>query len=201
MRRVLLLAVFLAGAVTTASAQAGARLEVAVDTATREPRPRIRNLMNEEQWREAIDDAFRISLTWQVDRYRIRPFWFPANESRFDLTIVIRREPLLGQYYITYFVPDAEPVTVVFNSFEAFVLELERPLPIRNMAPHNQGEYYYAVTLKVSALDDQQFAEMQRFIGEGGRSGDGGGIKTWVLKLVGLAFQTFRERSERFGVP
>ncbi len=202
MRRVLLLlAVVLAGAAPAASAQTGARVEVGVNASNREPQPRIRNLMAEERWREALDDAFRISLTWQVDRYRVRSLWFPAKESRNEFTIVIRREPLLGQYYITYFAPDGSSKEFTFTTFDAFVLRLEQPLPITGMAPRNRGEYYYAATLKVSALDDEQFAEMQRFIGDGGRSGRDNGISTWLLKLVGLPFQAFSERSERFTVP
>ena len=202
MRRVLLLlAVVLAGAASAVSAQTGARMEVMVDPATRDPLARVRSLMDDERWREALDDAFRISLTWRVDLYRVRPFWVPANEGRVELTIVIRREPLLGQYYITYFPPGEEPLEKEFTSFEAFVLELEQPLPIRGLAPRSEGEYYYAASLKISALDDKQFAEMQRFIGEGGRSGTGNAIATFIYKLVGVPTQNLSDRSERFRVP
>lgn len=202
MRRIaFLLAVVLAGAASTAPAQAGARVEVGIDPASRDPRPRIRNLMNEERWREAIDDAFRISLTWRVDLYRTRTFWFPANEKRFEVTIVVWREPLLGQYYVTYLVPGSPPEARIFTSYEQFAFELERPLPIDNMAPRTEGGFYYAANLKISALDDQQFTEMQRFIGEGGRSGTGDAISTWLLRLVGVPSESFIARSPRFRVP
>lgn len=202
MRRVaLLLAAFLVGAVVTAPAQTGARVEVGIDQPSRDPRPRIRNLMNEERWREAIDDAFRISLNWRIDLYRTRAFWVPANAERFEVTIVVWRDPLLGQYYVTYLRERGEPVQRVYTSFDEFVFELERPLPIRNMAPRNEGEYYYAANLKVTALDDQQFDEMRRFIGEGGRSGTGDAISTWLLRLVGVPSQPFSARSARFRVP
>ena len=83
-RTLLLLAVVLAGAVSTASAQADLRVEISVDPATRNPRPRLRNLMNDQRWREAIDDAFRISLNWQVDLYRTRALWLPSREAQFE---------------------------------------------------------------------------------------------------------------------
>ena len=202
MRRVaFLLAVVLAGAVSTASGQADARMEVAIDAASRDPRPRIRNLMNEERWREAIDDAFRISLNWRVDLYRTRAFWVPARESRFEVTIVVWREPLLGQYYMTYLIPGRPPVERVYTSFNEFAFQLEQPLPIQGMRPVPEGVYYYAAALEVTALDDQQFAEMQRFIGENGRAGGGDAISNWLLRLVGVPSQTFTERSARFRVP
>jgi hypothetical protein len=200
-RVLLLLAVVLAGAASAVSAQAGARVEVGVDPSTHEPRPRIRNLMDEERWREALDDAFRISLTWQVDLYRVRSFWFPSNESSNEFTIVIRREPLLGQYYITYFAPDGNSREYTYTSIDAFVLQLEQPLRINGMGPSEPGEYYYSANLRVSALDDQQFAEMQRFIGEGKPTGNQNSIGTAILKLVGLPFQNFSRRSDRFTVP
>lgn len=195
------LAVLLAGAVSTAPAQAGARVEVGIDQASRDPRPRIRNLMNAERWREAIDDAFRISLNWRVDLYRTRAFWIPANERRFEVTIVVWREPLLGQYYMTYLVPGQPPVERVYTSFTEFAFQLEQPLGINGMRPTREGEYYYAAALEVTALDDQQFAEMQRFIGENGRAGAGDGITNWLLRRVGVPSQTFSQRSARFRVP
>lgn len=202
MRRVvLLLAVILVGAVSTAPAQTGARVEVGIDPSTRDPRPRIRNLLNEERWREAIDDAFRVSLNWRIDLYRNRPFWFPANEMRFEFTVVVWRDPLLGQYYVTYLVSGQEPGERVFTSLQEFVFELEKQHRIQGMAPVTEGQYYYAAALEVTALDDQQFAEMQRFIGEGGRSGTGDAISNWLLRLVGVPSETFTARSARFGVP
>lgn len=202
MRRVvLLLAVVLAGAVSTASAQADARVEVAIDPVTRDPRPRVRNLMNEERWREAIDDAFRISLNWRVDLYRVRAFWFPANERRFEFTIVVWREPLLGQYFVTYIVPGQEPRELVFTSYQEFLFHLEQPLRPGGMRPVTEGEYYYAAVLEVTALDNEQFANMQRFIGENNRSGTGDAISSWLLRLVGVPSQTFTARSARFRVP
>lgn len=202
MRRVaFLLAVVFAGAVSTAAAQAGARVEVTVDPDTRDPRPRVRNLMNSERWREAIDDAFRISLNWRIDLYRTRAFWIPANVSRFEVSIVVWREPLLGQYYVTYLPPRGEPVQRILTSLDEFVYELERPLPIQGMRPVTEGTYYYAAMLEVTALDDEQFAEMQRFIGENGRAGGGDAISNWLLRLVGVPSERFSERSRSFRVP
>lgn len=201
-RTLLLLAVVLAGAVSTASAQAELHVEISVDPATRNPRPRLRNLMNDQRWREAIDDAFRISLNWQVDLYRTRALWLPSREAQFEATIVVWREPLLGQYQVTILLNGRVVRELSFTSVDAFTFFLEQPLQITNMAPRTEGEYYYVATLKVSALDNKQFAEMQRFIGPGNRSGGGDPVGTYLLKLVGVPSRTYGgERSERFSVP
>src|SRR5690606_21012389 len=143
------------------------------DTVRRDPKVRIHNLMEQPRWREALDDAFKISLNWEIELWKRRTL-LPANVRSFEFTIVIRREPLLGQYFITYFTPGRDPQTLSFNSFEEFVLQLERAIPINNMAPRTEGEWYYVAGLRVSALDEQQFAEMQRFMGGSGNPDRGG---------------------------
>lgn len=185
MRRLLLLATLLAGVAVPAMAQSGARVEISVDPETHDPRVRIRNLMNEERWREALDDAFRISLHWRVERWKSRTF-LPSNNGAIEFTTVIRREPLLGQYFITYFIPGQDPTVLTFSNFDAFVLQLERIININRMAPKSEGTWYYVASVRVSALDEEQFVEMQRFIGSGDGRNGGGGLSGWLLRKVGL---------------
>jgi hypothetical protein len=200
MRRLLLLATLLAGVAAPAAAQRGARVEVTVDPETRDPQFRLRNLMNEERWREALDDAFRISLHWRVELWKRRTFW-SSNVGSIEFTTVIRREPLLGQYFLTYFIPGEDPTVLTFSNFDAFVLQLERVINIDRMGPRSEGTWYYVVNLQVSALDEEQFAEMQRFIGNGG-NGNGGGLGGWLLRRVGLPSQSLpAARSPTFRVP
>lgn len=203
MRRLVLpLAIALAGVALPVTAQSGARVEVTFDPATHDPRVRVRNLMNEARWQEAIDDAFRVSLTWRVELWRRRTFW-STNERAIEFTTVIRREPLLGQYFITYFIPSSpEPLVQTFSTLDDFALQLERPIPINRMAPRSDGEWYYVANVQVSALDEQQFAELQRFLGGGQGGGGGGAVTNWLLRLVGLPSQNLpAARSGSFRVP
>lgn len=202
MRRfAVLLAVVLAGAAPQAAAQAGARVEVSVDSASRDPRVRVHNLMEQSRWREALDDAFRISLNWRVELWNRRTFW-STDEKTFEFQVVIRREPLLGQYFITYFIPGKEPISYPFSSFDEFVLQLERAIQVRNMAPVTEGDWYYVAELRVSALDEEQFAEMQRFLGGGGQRNGRDAISNFLLRVVGLPSQELpKARSPRFRVP
>lgn len=205
MRRIaFLLAVVFAGAASPVAGQASARVEVTVDSATRDPKVRINNLMEEERWREALDDAFRISLNWRVELWKSGGGFLSLgsdNVRSLEFTMVIRREPLLGQYFITYF-QRSGPVERQFRSFEEFVMHLERAIPINYMAPNTEGRWYYVANLQVSALDEEQFAEMQRFIDRGDRPSTGGAISNFLLRSVGLPSQKLPEaRSPRFRVP
>jgi hypothetical protein len=199
-RVVALLAVVLAGAVIPAAGQASARVEVTVDSALREAKVRVHNLMEEERWREALDDAFRISLEWRVELWKRGTFW-STNERSLEFSMVIRREPVLGQYFITYFPPHQTPTELAFTIFDEFVMQLERGIDIQGVAPRTEGDWYYVVNLRVSALDEEQFAEMQRFL-DGGGGRPTGGISNFLLRMVGLPSQTLpAARSPRFRVP
>lgn len=198
MRRIVLfLAVVLVGAAPAVSGQASARVEVTVDSARRDPKVRLHNLMEETRWREALEDAFRISINWRVELWRRQTFW-SSKDREFEFTVVIRREPLLGQYFITYFSANKEPTTESFRDFGDFVLQLERAIPVHYMAPTTEGEWFYIAEVRVSALDEEQFAEMQRFAG----ASRGDAVSTFLLRLVGLPSQTLpAARSARFRVP
>lgn len=201
MRRIaFLLAVLFAGAVAPAAGQSP-RVEVTLDTVLRVPRVRINNLMEQERWREALDDAFRISLNWRVELWKRGTFW-STNERTMEFSVVIRREPLLGQYFITYFTPYNDPDERQFRTFEEFVVFLELAIRIDKMAPRTEGEWYYVANLQVSALDEEQFAEMQRFLGSSGRTTGGGAISNFLLRSVGLPSQSLpAARSATFRVP
>jgi hypothetical protein len=202
-RIVLLLAVMLAGGAAPAAGQADARVEVTLDTASRDPRVRILNLMEQQRWREALDDAFRISLKWRVELWRRGGFLrVSTNVRTVEFTMVIRREPLLGQYFITYFIPGQLPDERPFRSFEEFVLNLERAVRFEKLAPKTEGSWEYVVKLEVSALDEEQFAEMQRFLEGPGRGSGGGAISNFLLRSMGLPSEKLpAERSPRFRVP
>ncbi|HRP08259.1 MAG TPA: hypothetical protein PLL69_07210 [Gemmatimonadales bacterium] len=203
MRRLVpLVAVLLAGVTIPVTGQAGARVEVTVDSARHDPKVRIHNLMEQPRWREALDDAFKISLNWRIELWKRRAIW-SSNEKSFEFTIVIRREPLLGQYFITYFTRGRDPQTLSFNSFEEFVLQLERAIPINRMAPVTEGDWFYVADLNVSALDEDQFAEMQRFMGgSSGPDRSGDAISNWLLRRVGLPSQNLPSaRTPSFRVP
>ena len=188
MRRLaLLLAVLLAGAARVAPAQ-GVRIEVSVDPFTKDPSVQLRSLFSDARWRGALDDAFRVSMEWKVELWKRR--LIDANVDTRTFTVVARREPLLGQYFITIY--DAAGTVQnerVFTSRTLFTAALEQPVTLRNIGPRTEGNWYYALEVRISALDDEQFAELERFMGADRRSSPTDVIAGLLLKLVGAPSQ------------
>lgn len=194
MRRVVLLvAALLGGATHVASAQGSARVEVTIDPFTKDPSVQVRNLFGESRWREALDDAFRISMVWKIELWKSR--LIDANISTNSFTMVARREPLLGQYFITYYDQNGDVLSeIAFTSRIQFAAALEQPVPLRGIGPRTEGSWYYAVELDISALDDAQFAELERFIGTDQRSSLTDVIAGGLLKLFGAPSQKVTAR-------
>ena len=74
----------------------------------------------------ALDDAFRVSMEWKVELWKRR--LIDANVDTRTFTVVARREPLLGQYFITIY--DASGTVQnerVFTSRTLFTAALEQP--------------------------------------------------------------------------
>jgi hypothetical protein len=200
-RIVLLLAVFLAGVASAASAQAGARVEVRVDGATRDPIIQVRNLLDEATWRDALADAFPIALHWTVELWRPRGLWVPTAERRFEFDVVIRREPLLGQYTLltrqgTRTLPEQR-----FTDLRTLSLAVEQALRVPAITPRRTGEWWYTVSLRITTLNDEELAELERFSGRSGGGTTGDALTRAMVKLVGLPTQTLEARSDRFQVP
>lgn len=196
-----LLAALAVSATTQVAAQEAARVVVTVDSATQFPSVRVLGLLNESRWQEALSDAFSIRLSWRVELWRDRAI-FDQNVRELAFDIVIRRDPLLGQYRYTVFQANEPPRDgVPFTELDRFASQVETPILLRNFGPPSPGSYYYAIELRVSALDDDELNEMRRFMG----SGDGGSIldaiRGGILKLVSIPAQTMSTRSPRFSRP
>lgn len=194
MRRILLLATLLLAAIAPAiSAQGNVRVEVSVDPFTKDPSVQVRNLFGDPRWRDALDDAFRISLEWKVELWKSRII--DANISTNRFTMVVRREPLLGQYFITYYNDAGDLLSeLAFTSRIQFAAALEQPVPLLRIGPKTEGNWYYAVELSITALSDAEFAELERFIGAGERNSVTGALSGVLLKLFGTPSQKVTAR-------
>lgn len=200
MRRVvLLLAVALAGAAPAASAQR-ARVEVTRDTVSNDPIVRVRNLLREAQWREALESAFTLRLQWRVDLWRQRTI-FPANERSVSYEVIVQPDPLLQQYRLITRVPGRPPIESRYASLESLVLAIDLPQQLGRQGPRRAGDWYYTATLRVSTLTDEELEELQEFVGGGDRGSPGSAITRALVRLVALPTITLEARSDRFRVP
>lgn len=201
MRRVVLLvAVLLGAAAPVASAQGRPRVEVSRDTATNDPIVRVRNLLREAQWREALDAAFTLRLQWRVDLWRERTL-LPANERTTTFEMIVQPDPLLQQYRIFTRVPGRPPIEQRYASFDLLQLALELPVRLARQGPGRAGEWYYTAQVRVSTLTEEELEELQDFLGGADRGSPGGAFTRALLRLVALPTTTLEARSERFRVP
>lgn len=201
MRRVLLLlAVVLVGAAPAVSAQARARVEVTRDTISNDPIVRVRNLLREAQWRDALESAFTLRLQWRVDLWRQRAI-FPANERSVTYEVIIQPDPLLQQYRLITRVPGRPPIESRYATFESLLLATDLSQQLGRQGPTRRGDWYYTATLRVSTLTDEELEELQAFVGGGDRGSTGSAITRALVRLVALPTTTLEARSDRFRVP
>jgi hypothetical protein len=199
-RVLLLLAVVLVGAAPAATAQAGARVELTRDTVSNDPIVRVRNLLREPQWREALEAAFTLRLQWRVDLWRQRTI-FPANERTVNYEVIVQPDPLLRQYRLITRVPGRPPIESRYSSFESLQMAMDLAQQLGRQGPTRSGEWYYTATLRVSTLTDEELAELQAFVGGGDRGSPGSAITRAFLRLIALPTTTLDDRSETFRVP
>lgn len=196
---VVVLAAVLIGA-APAPAQDGARLEVRVDSVTNAPAVQVHNLLDEPRWRDALADAFPVRLKWRIELWRDRTI-IDQNVTHYEFDIVIRRDALLGYYFYTIIQPRRAPTDFApYTDAASFAGKVAQPIILNGFQPRTPGTYYYAVTLRVSALDDDEFVEMRRFMGGGGGGSFLDAIRGSIMRLVGVPTQTLPQRSERFEV-
>jgi len=198
-RLLVLLAVVLVGAAPAVSAQARARVEVTRDTVSNDPVVRVRNLLREAQWREALESAFTLRLQWRVDLWRQRTI-FPANERSVSYEVIIQPDPLLQQYRLITRVPGRPPIESRYATFESLLLATDLSQQLGRQGPTRPGDWYYTATLRVSTLTDEELEELQAFVGGGDRGSPGSAITRALVRLVALPTTTLEARSDRFRV-
>lgn len=201
MRRVcFLLAVLLVGTAPAVTAQARARVEVTRDTVSNDPIVRVRNLLREPQWREALESAFTLRLQWRVDLWRQRAI-FPANERTVQYEVIVQPDPLLQQYRLITRVPGRPPIESRYASFESLQMAMDLAQQLGRQGPTRRGDWYYTATLRVSTLTDEELEELQAFVGGSDRNSPGSAFTRALVRLVALPTTTLNERSESFRVP
>ena len=201
MRRVVTLLVAVVLGAASLAAQGGVRVEVSVDSTTRAPAVRVLDLLTEPRWQGALADAFPVRLKWRIELWRDRAL-IDQNVQNFEFDIVIRRDPLLGYYFYTIFQSNRPPTDFAPHTDEAsFAGRVAQPINLNGLQPRSPGSYYYAATLRISALDDAEFTEMRRFMGSGGGGSVLDAIRGSIMRLVGVPSQTLTQRSQPFRIP
>lgn len=171
----------------------------------RKPRVQVRDLIADSRWVAALEQSFPVRLNFTLEVWRSRDGWIDQFERSVEWATVIQREALQDQYRVTRIFL-AGPEEFRFNTLE----ELDRWIRVPNEAdvlPNGAGNFYYAVTLKISALTDEEMEELEQFLaGQAGnpiRSERGSfsrGFRRFVLRLAGLPGEERKAQTGRFQV-
>ena len=194
-RRLLLLAVLLLGAVSVAPAQS-VRVEATLEPATNKPRVRVFNLFDDPQWKEAIAASYPIRLNYQLDLWRARTL-ISENLSTRKWAFVISRQAVLDVYTLTTIVPGQEARIERFASLDDLRMRVELPVPISGVGPTRNGSFWYSVKLGITTLSANEFDDLQHYLQGSSGGGGGGGIASTLLRWA-LPKETVVAETSRF---
>jgi hypothetical protein len=193
MRRTLyLLAAVLAGAVSTASAQAHTPVLVAhVDTAASNPYGvlvHVSGLLDSPEWLEQLNKGYTIELHWTVQLWKKGGF-LPSAQAPTEWTSLVQAPPGMDRYQYTERVPGKRLDFSTLDSLKAYLsVDVGPPAPRNRLAA---GGWYYVVTVDIAALTQEQLDDQANGT-SGGLLGvlrgfvNGSGLKLPLQKRVEL---------------
>jgi len=181
-------------------------LQLSRDTApngARKPQVQVRDLLSDRRWAEALDQSFPIRLNYRLEVWRSREGWIDEFQRSVEWATVIQREALQDQYRVTRLFLSG-PEEHRFTTRD----ELSRWLGAINevdMLPNGAGSFYYAVSVTISALSDEDMEELERFLAgdsvgsaRGDRGSLGKGIRRFLLRVAGLPGEERRAQTPVF---
>jgi len=173
-------------------------------TGARKALVQVRDLLNDQRWSQALDQSFPIRLTFRLEIWRSRQGWIDDFQRATEWSTVILREPLEDQYRVTRILLSG-PEEFRFATRE----ELDRWIRAINLVdalPQGTGSFYYSVTLRITALSDDEMEDLDRFLAglppetTRDRSSIGRSVRRFLLRVAGLPWEELEVRSEKFTV-
>lgn len=190
------------------NARVGLSVQLSPDSTpngARRPRVQVRDLVADKRWAEALSQSFPIRLNFTLEVWRSRDGWIDEFQRAIQWATVIQREALQDQYRVTRIFL-AGPEEFRFSTLD----ELDRWIRVPNEVdalPNGAGSFYYAVTLKISALSDEDMEELEQFLAgqsvnpvRSERGSVGRGLKRFMLRLAGLPGEERKAQTGRFQV-
>ena len=165
----------------------------------------VQDLLADLRWSQALDQSFPIRLSFRLEIWRSREGWVDDFQRATEWSTVIQWEPLEDQYRVARILRSgAEEYR--FTSKE----ELDkwvRAINLVDALPTGTGTFYYNVTLRITALSDEDMEELERFLsGQSGapvppqRSSIGRSVRRFLLRMAGLPWEELQVKSGKFTV-
>jgi hypothetical protein len=151
-----------------------------------------------------LDKTFPLRLQFRLEIWRSKEGWIDDFQRATEWSLVIQREPLQDVYRVTRLLLSG-PEEFRFatrDELDAWVRQVNQI----DVVPRGSGTFYYNVTLRISALSDEDMEELERFL-----SGDPNAprrptspfwrsVRNFFLRMAGLPQQQLEARSEKFVV-
>lgn len=167
----------------------------------------VRDLLRDPRWTQALDQSFPIRLSFRLEIWRSREGWIDDFQRATEWSTVIQWQPLEDQYVVTrIFLAGPEQIRLANRE------ELDRWVRAINQVealPQGSGTFYYTVTVRITALSDQDMEDLERFLagdsappsaGGPGRNTIGRSLRRFLLRMAGLPWEELEVKSERFTV-
>jgi len=153
MRRALyLFAVLVAGAVSTASAQARARIAARLDVQASPPNllVHISDLLEDPEWLDALHNAYKIRVHWKVQLWRSRTL-LDEPQLPVEWDDIVQQVPVLDVY--TYTEPGGStPMTTRFDTLDKLKDWVSQDVRLNTPATLRAGRWYYVVDATISTV-------------------------------------------------
>ena len=174
MRRALyLFAVVIVGAVSTASAQARARIAARLDIQDAPPNllVHISDLLEDPVWLDALRNAYKIRVHWRVQLWRSRTL-FDDPQLPLEWDDIIQQVPVLDVY--TYTEPGGStPMITRFDTLDLLKEWVRQDVRLNTPANLTAGRWYYVVAATISTVAPDQ-----------ANNPDAGGLSETLRRLI-----------------
>ena len=161
------------GAVSTASAQAHARISARLNTQTSPPSllVHISDLLDDQVWLDALHNAYKIRVHWRVQLWRSRTL-LDSPQPPLEWDDIIQQVPVLDVY--TYTEPGGStPMTTRFDTLDLLKEWVRQDVQLNTPSTLAEGKWYYVVDATLSTIAPDQ-----------SNAPDAGGIAETVRKLI-----------------
>jgi hypothetical protein len=168
-------------------------------------RYQIRSLLADPNWAEALEQSFPIRLGFKMEIWKSRDGWIDEFQRSTEWSMVIQREPLQDQYRVTEILLSG-PVETRFATQDELARWIGTTREV-DAAPVGTGSFYYDITLRITALSDEDMEELERFLAgapetpsQPERSSLGRSIRRLLLRLAGLPGEELKVKTDRFRI-
>jgi hypothetical protein len=118
------------------------------------------SLLDDPEWRNAVTKSYPVRLDWSVQLWQ--KGWFGKAGPKAEWRDVIQWNSILEVYQLTSEVPGERVAPQQFRSLDMLALQMGRPIELSEFGPKSPGNWYYRVTLKISTLNADDLAKLDK---------------------------------------